>query len=88
MKLDELLSVAPHSKLLIMVGLDAGTKETFDVTIVRGDRNGGWRPEFREWLSALNLEVDRVGACSEDADGNKDLLCVFCKPIKIEIGGK
>ena len=83
MKIEDVLAVSKDANLLIVVGLDAGTKETFNVTLVRGDSSRGWRPEYREWLKALNLEVKSISACGEDTSGNKDLLCIFCHPIKV-----
>lgn len=83
MKIEDVLALSKDAKVLIMVGLDAGTKETFDVTLVRGDRSRGWRPEYLEWLKALNLEVKSISVCGEDTSGNKELLCIFCHPIKV-----
>lgn len=83
MKIEDILALSKDTKVLITVGLDAGTKETFDVTLVRGDRSREWRPEYFEWLKALNLEVKDIRVCGEDTYGNKDLLCVFCHPIKV-----
>lgn len=89
MKLTDFLTenVILGESLFICAPLDAGTGENFTVEIARGDRNNmtspGWRNEYKEWLEALNLEIDHVGACKEDVNGNKDLLCIFCKPIKV-----
>ncbi len=88
MKLSELLDVAPHANLLVMADLDAGTTEKFDVTIMRGSRNEAWNPEFIDWLIALDLQVDRIDVCGKDTAGNKDMLCVFCKPIQVVRKGK
>lgn len=83
MKIEDILALSKDVKVLIMVGLDAGTTETFDVTLVRGDRSIAWRPEYFEWIKALNLEVKSISVCGEDTCGNEDLLCVFCHPIKV-----
>lgn len=83
MRIEDILALSKNAKVLITVELDAGTNETFDVTLARGDRSREWRPEYFEWLKALNLEVKDISVCSEDAYGNKDLLCIFCHPIKV-----
>lgn len=36
-----------------------------------------------EWLDALDLEVDHIGFCNEDTCGNKNMLCLHCKPIRV-----
>ena len=83
MKIEDVLTLSKDSNVLIMVGLDVGTKETFDVTLGRGERSSTWRPEYLEWLKALNLEVKSISVCGEDTLGNKDLLCIWCHPIKV-----
>lgn len=75
--------VLSGTNLLVFVELDAGTKQNFTVTIMRGQRFGDLSQEFSEWLEALNLEVDHISACKEDVNGNKDMLSIFCKPIKV-----
>lgn len=72
-----------QQKFLIILPLDVGTKETFPVEICRGERRTGWSEEYYQWLDALNLEVDSLSVCGEDVCGNKDMLCVRCKPIKV-----
>lgn len=83
MKIEDILALSKNTKVLITVGLDAGTKETFDVTLARGERSREWRPEYFEWLKALNLEVKDISICREDIYGNKDLLHICCYPIKV-----
>ena len=83
MRIEDILALSKNTKVLITVGLDAGTNETFDVTLARGERSREWRPEYFEWLKALNLEVKDISVCREDTCGNKDLLCIFCHPIKV-----
>ena len=83
MRIEDILALSKNTKVLITVGLDAGTNETFDVTLARGERSREWRPEYFEWLKALNLEVRDISVCREDTCGNKDLLCIFCHPIKV-----
>ena len=85
MKLTEVLNYVNNgTKLLITVALDAGTKESFAVEIMRGNRAGGWRKEYLDWLEALNLEVKSLSACAEDTAGNKDMLCIRCIPIRVK----
>lgn len=89
MKLVDFLKnyVLSGENILVYAELDVGTNDSFMVEIMRGWRNEidtpGWRDEYKEWLSALNLEVDTVSACKQDTSGNKDMLCIKCKPIKL-----
>ena len=83
MRIEDILALSKNTKVLITVGLDAGTKETFDVTLVSGIRSRELRPECVEWLKALNLEVKDISVCREDTCGNKDLLCIVCHQIKV-----
>ena len=83
MKIEDILALSKNAKVMITVELDAGTNETFDVTLARGDRIRDLRPEYFEWLKALNLEVKDISVCREDTYGNKDLLYVCCHPIKV-----
>lgn len=85
MTLEELYKIVPdYTKVLIRAGIDTGTKETFEVEIERGGRKGGCRKEYYEWLFSLGLEVDHIGACAEDVLGNKEMLTIHCKPLKLK----
>ena len=80
-------NVINGENLLIYVKLDVGTKESYEVEIMRGCRNNintpGWTKDYKDWLEAMNLEVETVSSCKQDTCGNKDLLCIKCKTIKI-----
>ncbi len=73
----------PQTNLLIYFKLDCGTEESFTVELCRGEHRTGWRKEYYDWINGLGLEVEKISACKEDVLGNKDLLCIECKPIKI-----
>ena len=90
MKLVDFLkeNVINGENLLVYVKLDVGTKESYEVEIMRGCRNNintpGWTEDYKDWLEAMNLEVKTVSSCKQDTCGNKDLLCISCKTIKIK----
>ena len=85
MSLEELYpSISPFTKILIMTKLETGTAESFDIEITRGGRAGGCRKEYYDWLFSLGLEVECLTVCAQDASGNKELLCIHCKPIKLK----
>lgn len=84
MKLKELWKViSPYAHLLITTKIDVGTEEMFDIEVIRGPRKQGMRQQYLDWLFALDLEVESIDACGEDTCGNKNLICVHCKPVKL-----
>lgn len=85
-KLSDLIDagIIQNTKTALFLPLDVGAKVTFTVEVFRGERLGKVRPEFIEWLKALDLEIDSIGVTGKDTCGNTDLLCIHCKPIKIK----
>ncbi len=84
MRLMELLDsgIFQDCKIAVFTTLDVGTRENHHIEIMRGDRPRGWRPEYIEWLRALDLEVRSVGI-GVDQEGTKDTICFHCEPIKV-----
>ena len=61
-------------KLLVILPIDAGTEETFNVEIMRDQRFGSWRTEYGDWLEELDLDIDNIFA------GDSGNLMLTCKP--------
>lgn len=85
MKLVDFLKacVKPGQKILVYMDLNAGVEENFSVEVMRGQSCHTWREEYWNWLEALNLEVDHVSSVAEDVKGNRDMLAIKCKPLRI-----
>lgn len=82
MKLKDIIPLVKMEKLAIFMEIDCGTKESFTVEIQRGNRLGGCRPEYLEWLEKLDLDVKSISFCEEDTSGNRHMLCIHCDKIK------
>ena len=82
MKLKDIIPLVKMERLAIFMEIDCGTKESFTVEIQRGNRLGGCRPEYLEWLEKLDLDVKSISFCEEDTSGNRHMLCIHCGKIK------
>lgn len=84
-KLNNLIPLVQDQNIAIIIDkVYCGTKESFSMEIMRGGRLRGCRKEYIEWLNSLNLNVSSIGFVNEDAQGNKNLLCIHCAPIEVK----
>ena len=78
MKAIEVLElIEREGDIAVHVPIDAGVGELFGVEVLRTSGKENIRPEFLEWLKALDLEVRKISA-------GDDEIRIDCKPKKFE----
>lgn len=75
--IDALEFIERKGGIAVHVPIDAGVGELFGVEVLRTSGKENIRPEFLEWLKALDLEVWKISA-----DVNE--IRIDCKPEKFE----
>ena len=75
--IDILEFIEREGDIAVHVPIDAGVGELFGVEVLRTSGKENIRPEFLEWLKALDLEVWKISA-------DDDEIRIDCKPKKFE----
>ena len=84
MRFQELIPLIQNEVIVVHCQLDCGTNEYFNIEIMRGQRLCNCRIEYLTWLNTLNLKVKNIGFCQKDTQGNENMLCVNCYPLKVK----
>ena len=84
MRFQELIPLLQNEVIMVYCPLDCGTNESFNIEIMRGQRLCNCRAEYLAWLKTLNLKVQHISFCQKDTQGNENMICIKCNPIKVK----
>ncbi|MBQ7372503.1 MAG: hypothetical protein IJW67_11620 [Blautia sp.] len=86
MKLIELLEMCINQNINVRIffPIDAGTDHNYNVEICCEEHYSFASDDYKEWLKAMNLEVNYITLVEKGYNNNHPALAIYCKGLCVD----